>query len=116
MIDVAFFDILLILILFGWCYARIIQKDILNTSKIEGKDFAKLTIITGAFLVLILFPYVQFTSLNLMLGIFLVSILWIFEQFPKFIAIKKEEVSRLSTFSHLLSKDTDSFSYQGNCV
>ncbi|MBA7664965.1 hypothetical protein ES703_73031 [subsurface metagenome] len=35
-----------------------------------------------------------------MLGIFFVSLLWMVEQFSKFIALKKEEVSRLSAFAH----------------
>jgi drug/metabolite transporter (DMT)-like permease len=94
------YDLLIIVILFAWSSARIIQKKILNVSEIRGSEFAKWTIIIGAILVLPLIPFVKLSPLNIMFGIFLVSILWIFEQLPKFIAVKKEEVSRLMAFSH----------------
>jgi drug/metabolite transporter (DMT)-like permease len=94
------YDLLVIVVLFAWSFARIIQKKILKVPDLGGLEFAKWTIIIGAILVLPLIFFVKLSPINIMLGIFLVSILWIFEQFPKFIAIKKEEVSRLMAFSH----------------
>jgi drug/metabolite transporter (DMT)-like permease len=93
-------DLLIIVILFAWSFARIIQKKLLKTPNLKGFEFAKWTIIIGGILFLPLIPFVKLSPLNIMLGIFLASILWIFEQFPKFVAVKKEEVSRLMAFSH----------------
>lgn len=94
------YDLIIIGILFAWSFARIIEKKILNTPELGGLEFAKWTIIIGAMLVLPLIPFVELSSINVMFGIFIVSILWVFEQAPKFIAVKREEVSRLSAFSH----------------
>jgi len=92
------YDILIIIILFAWSIARILQKKLIKGP--TGPEFAKWTIIIGSILVLPLIPFVKLSPLNVMLGIFFVSLLWMIEQFSKFIALKKEEVSRLSAFAH----------------
>ncbi|HEA46588.1 MAG TPA: hypothetical protein ENH99_02295 [Candidatus Pacearchaeota archaeon] len=91
------YDLLIVGILFAWSFARIIQKKIISVP--SSSEFTKWVIILGAILVLPLVFFVKISPLNVMIGIFIVSLLWIAELFSKFIAIKKEEVSRLMAFS-----------------
>ena len=92
------YDLLIIIVLFGWAISRILQKEILKVP--SSKEFSKWTILIGCLFALLVIPFVKFSSWNVMLGIFIASLLWIYEQFSKFIAIKKEEVSRVMAFSH----------------
>ncbi len=92
------YDILILIVLVGWSIARVIEKEVIKTP--SSKDFTKLIILIGAVLVLPLIPLVHFTSANIMAAILFLGILWILELFVKFLAIKKEEVSRVSAFIH----------------
>ena len=92
------YDLLIIIVLFAWAISRILQKEILKVP--SSKEFSKWTILIVCLFALLVIPFVKFSSWNVMLGMFIASLLWIYEQFSKFIAIKKEEVSRVMAFSH----------------
>lgn len=92
------YDLLVIVVLLAWSISRVIQKEIIKTP--SSTEFSKWTILLGGILVLPLIPFIKFSTLNIMAALFLLSLLWIYEQFSKFIAIKKEEVSRIMAFGH----------------
>jgi len=92
------YDLLIVIILLAWSISRIIQKEIIKSP--SSAEFSKWTILLSTLFAIPILPFVKFSSLNIMFGILIVSFLWIYEQFFKFMAIKKEEVSRVMSLIH----------------